>query len=99
MSSVTSTSDGNEVLIRVSSDFTFKIHKAFRENYKSHPAGSHFTVDLSGTEYMDSSGLGLLVQLKEYSTSSKRVTIRGYNDTIDQILKVANFDKMFDLKR
>ena len=55
-------------------------------------------VDLSGADYMDSAGLGMLLRLREYAGGDKAdITVTGSNSTIRTILDVANFGLLFKL--
>ncbi|TPW11745.1 MAG: antisigma-factor antagonist STAS domain-containing protein [Halothiobacillaceae bacterium] len=91
--------DGATVTIYIQGRFDFGIHQAFRAAYEqaavnvAHPA---FIVDLSATEYMDSSALGMLLLLREHAGSDRnRVAITHCSAVIREILDIANFDKLF----
>lgn len=52
-------------------------------------------VDLSGLEYLDSSGLGLLLSLaKEYSAEGGKLVLVT-NDTVDNILSLTRLNGIF----
>ena len=53
-------SNGNEVMINVNGRFDFNDHQTFRETYRQCDKGTKFVLNLDGTEYMDSSALGML---------------------------------------
>jgi len=92
-------SDNTKVTIKVSGRFDFSCHQEFSAAYKAFPKGEReFVVDLSATEYMDSSSMGMLLQLKEYSHPSKQVSLANGNDGVREILRIANFDKLFDIQ-
>ncbi len=58
-----------------------------------------FVVDLAEAEYMDSSAMGMLLQLREHSSKVKdSVVLANGNDAINEILKIANFGKLFLIK-
>lgn len=99
MSAVQIQQHANSVVLRVVGEFTFSINREFREAYKSHPDADSFTVDLSQASYMDSAGLGMLVQLRDFAGGTpEAVSIAGANGVIKNILEVANFNKLFRLK-
>ncbi len=54
-------------------------------------------MDLKGADYIDSSAMGMLLQLREYSKSNKDVRLINGNDGIREILRIANFDKLFSI--
>ena len=91
------TGDGKCVIIRMASRFDFGVHKKFREAYRLQNNAS-FEVDLSHTEYMDSSALGMLLLLREHAGGDKaKITLRNPNQTVGKILRIANFDKLFEI--
>lgn len=70
---------------------------AFRMNIdrvlKSSPPAT--VVDLSGLEYLDSSGLGLLLSLsKEYSAEGGKLVLVT-NETVDNILSLTRLNGIF----
>ncbi len=91
-------SDQSIVTIKVSGRFDFSCHQEFSKSYRDFPKGEkQFIVDLAATEYMDSSSMGMLLQLKEYSAQDKRIALINGNDGVRDILRIANFDKLFDI--
>jgi anti-anti-sigma factor len=99
--SITNTIDasGDQVTIKVSGRFDFSSHLDFIKAYKQHPKGEKmFVVDLSGAEYMDSSAMGMLLQLREHSSKKPdSVVLSNGNDAIQEILRIANFGKLFTI--
>ncbi len=98
--SVTSTVNGSVVNIHISGRFDFSSHKDFREAYRSTPAGSknEYNIDMSETEYVDSSALGMLLLLREHAGSEQSsVNINGCRKEVRDILLVSNFDKLFKI--
>ena len=96
--SVASSESGNTVTISVSGRFDFSAHQEFINSYRDLPKGEkQFVVDLSATEYMDSSAMGMLLQLREHADKAGRVALVNANANIQEILKIANFDKLFDV--
>jgi anti-anti-sigma factor len=96
---INSNKDGNTVTISISGRFDFSSHKDFRETYSgTDGALSQYVVDMSSTEYIDSSALGMLLLLREHAGSeASRITIRGARNEVKDILVVSNFDKLFTL--
>jgi anti-anti-sigma factor len=91
-------SDGGTVTIAVRGRFDFSTHQDFLKVYTQHPKGEkHFVVDLEQAEYMDSSAMGMLLQLRDYSDKGGAVSLVNGNDGIKEILRIANFDKLFDI--
>lgn len=98
--SISSNTNGNTLTISVPERFNFSCHKSFRDAYASTDGSSTtYVVDLSATEYIDSSALGMLLLLREYSGSNQgSVIIKGANANVEGILVVSNFNKLFTLQ-
>jgi len=89
---------GDVVTIKVEGRFDFATHQDFQRAYKTHPKGEkQYVVDLSETDYMDSSAMGMLLQLREHADNAKRIALNNGNEGIKEILRIANFDKLFEL--
>ena len=96
--SVTTSENGNKVTIAVNGRFDFSAHQEFIGAYRDIPKGEkNFVVDLSKTEYMDSSAMGMLLQLREHASKSGQIELSKANANIKEILKIANFDKLFNV--
>lgn len=95
----TESGDGTQVTIFVSGRFDFATHQEFSKAYKQYPKGERtYIVDLSSADYMDSSAMGMLLQLREYSDKGAGgVTLANGNEGVKEILRIANFDKLFNV--
>ncbi|MBK1642001.1 anti-anti-sigma factor [Chromatium okenii] len=89
----------SQVTIAIDGRFDFAQHKAFRDAYREVDAKQmKFVVDLSGASYLDSSALGMLLLLRDYAGGdATRVTITGCSEDVRRVLKIANFEKLFQL--
>lgn len=98
MSITSSVSDnGAVVTIQVSGRFDFAMHQEFMSAYKEHPRGEKaFVVDLKNAEYLDSSAMGMLLQLRDYGKGAE-VKIQNGNEAVREILRIANFDRLFSI--
>ena len=94
-------SDGKTLVISIDGRFDFTLHKDFREIYtgsSSEHSLNKYIIDLSSTNYMDSSALGMLLLLREYAGGdSSNITVRGCNPEIKEILEISNFDRLFKI--
>jgi anti-anti-sigma factor len=55
-------------------------------------------VDLSGTDYLDSSALGMLLLLREHAGGEgSKIDIVNSSPDVKKILDVANFGKLFEI--
>ena len=95
---VESHSEANEVVIRLPQNFDFRAHKSFRDAFSKAVPDARYVVDLEQTQYLDSSALGMLMQLREHVGGDKnRVRLVNADPSIVDILKIANFDKLMTL--
>ncbi len=99
MSIDTKFSDNDNVTIKISGRFDFSQHHDFRTAIEKAPDNvKSFVVDLGGTEYVDSSALGMLLVLRDKVENRKdRVKIVNAIPTVKKVLEIANFDKLFVL--
>lgn len=97
MSNVSVEQQGNQVTVTIQGRFDFNILQDFREAYSS-MAGSDFdfTVDLAQTEYIDSSALGMLLNMKNHlGRDDCAISIRNCQPNLMKIFSIAHFDKKF----
>lgn len=96
---VTSTENGGVITVEISGRFDFNDHSSFRDCYRDYSPSSSFVVNMSKTEYMDSSALGMLLLLREHAGGDNaKISITGCKPEIKKILSIANFQKLFDIK-
>ena len=100
MSITTSMSaDQMTVTIKVAGRFDFSTHQDFVQSYKGYPKGEKsYVVDLAGAEYMDSSAMGMLLQLREYNRPGDNVILVNGNEAVTDVLRIANFGKLFTIE-
>jgi anti-anti-sigma factor len=91
----------NYCSIAISGNFTFEIHRQFREYSEQalgHPGCQRLDMDLSGVDYLDSAALGMLLLLRDKTTTlGKQVRLKGATGSTLNILRTVKFDEMFDL--
>lgn len=91
--------NGNVVTISLPEKFDFKIHGDFRKTYEAEKKSKNVVLDMRRTQYMDSSALGMLLQLKEFADEcNSTVSVANANNNIVQIMQIAHFDKLFKIK-
>jgi anti-anti-sigma factor len=90
---------GSKVTIAVAGKFDFQLYDEFRASYAdSSGNGTEYVVDLTDTEYLDSSALGMLLLLREHAGGeSSNIEITEASPEVRKILDVANFGKLFKL--
>lgn len=90
---------GSTVVIKISGRFDFNAHHDFRNVYRNEKSDAEYTIDMSGTEYIDSSALGMLLLLREHAgNNGAKIIITGCNDDIKKIFAISNFEKLFTIK-
>ena len=84
--------DGKQIFISMPERFAFEIHSELRKAYSNNKSITKVVVDLSNTSYLDSSALGMLLQLREHAGDDiNSVKIVNAKNDVKDILKVANF--------
>jgi anti-anti-sigma factor len=85
--------------ISISGRFDFSIHQNFRKiTQQINTSVKMIVIDLSDTDYMDSSALGMLLVLRDKVNENKEaIVIKNVKEDVRKILQIANFDKLFTL--
>ncbi len=85
--------------IAVSGRFDFGIHQQFRQSTDvASQQIKQIELDLSKTDYLDSSALGMLLVLRDKVGENKSaVKIKNAKPDVVKILQIANFDKLFTI--
>lgn len=88
--------------IAMSGRFDFQVHREFKESYMplmDNAGVREIEVELSKVDYLDSSALGMLMLLNERAkVANKSVTLLNASGVVSQVLDVANFSKIFNIK-
>ena len=96
--SATASENRSEVTISVNGRFDFSLHKDFRDAYRNQSPTAKYIIDMSKTDYMDSSALGMLLLLREHAGGDKsNIVISGCQPDIKKILTISNFQKLFSI--
>ena len=91
----------NVVTMSLLESFDIGCYESFNDSYKPYlsQAENVFVVDMSKTTYMDSSALGMLLLLRDRTGGDReRVIITEVGESVMEILKVANFDQLFNIQ-
>ncbi|MEP4892013.1 MAG: STAS domain-containing protein [Aliiglaciecola sp.] len=100
MSLDTSLVNGNkELIIYMAERFDFDKVQEFRDAYLSASDDvKTIVVDLSSTEYMDSSALGMLLNMQKTMVDKvSTFKITNCRPQVAKILKISRFDKKFEM--
>ncbi len=81
--------------LQIPSRFDFGLVKAFRESYLD-LSGWQIIIDLRDTDYMDSAGLGMLLNMKKYlAIPDRQIRITNCRPQIKKIMLISRFDHKF----
>lgn len=85
--------------LRVGERLDFKCQREFRLAYEeANVQPRQVVVDLSATRFIDSSGLGMLLLLREFfGADQSNIRLSGVSDEVGSLLDVANFGKLFKI--
>ncbi|MBB3168420.1 STAS domain-containing protein [Simiduia aestuariiviva] len=92
--------DTNFLTIAVEGRFDFSAHQEFRAAYEeADPQPAGFNVDMSETNYLDSSALGMLLLLRDHAGGDgANITIENCSADVKKILTISNFEQLFTIK-
>ena len=92
--------DGREVTISVDGRFDFSSHQSFRDAYsQGDPEITRYVIDMSRTDYVDSSALGMLLLLRQRAGGDKRrIRLQGAGSEVRKILEISHFDQLFEME-
>lgn len=100
MSVIVQNKEGGRVrVIKVVGDFRFDVHEDFREAYASNRPGDEVIIDMAETVSLDSSGLGMLLMLRDHlGGDTAQIKVVNPGPEIERVLAIANFDKLFTIQ-
>ena len=92
--------DGKTLTIKISGRFDISLHKTFSDSYKDKTDSvSVVIMDMADVEYIDSSGLGMMLVLRErIGGDAATIDIVNVSPGVEKILKTTNYDKLFNIK-
>jgi len=99
MSITTSTGGNGQLIIKIQGRFDFSVHQDFKTAYESTDKKSpSYQIDMSGTSYLDSSALGMLLLLRDYAGGdAASISISNASADIRKILTISNFEQLFNI--
>jgi len=87
--------------IQLKGRFVFQMHREFSAALGDalQPDGAELVIDLTEVSYIDSAALGMLLIARSRALEcGKRVAIEGAAGDVLQVLHIANFEKLFDIR-
>lgn len=86
----------NTAIFSIHKDFDYALAEPFEKAYQDCVVAKHYILDMSDVGYIDSSALGMLLNLREQAFShGAKVSIINMNDVVLEIFRVLNFHKIF----
>jgi anti-anti-sigma factor len=97
MSKVNVEQNGSELTITIKGRFDFNILQEFRNAYSDrNGSDGQFVVDLAQTDYIDSSALGMLLNMKNHlGAEDCQIHIINCQPNLLKIFSIAHFNKKF----
>lgn len=91
--------ENKQIIIMVEDRFDFSLHQQFRDSYSQcEDKDLNYILDLSRTNYMDSSALGMILLLKDYvEMHTGKLVISKPNETVNKILEIAQFHRLMTI--
>jgi len=86
--------------VALSGRMTFADHEQFRAIIAAFdgPTAPSIVFDVSGLDFVDSSGLGMFIIARDAAMKRQRAfTIRGARDEVKHLITVAKFHKLFNI--
>lgn len=94
--------EGGMGILFLSGQFDFDAYKDFRQASQQlldEPGVQEIVVDLMGVSCLDGSALGMLLFLKERANErNKSMTLTHCQETVQHVLEIACFNKLFTIK-
>lgn len=100
---ITVSHEAEQTTIAIKGRFNFEMHSQFRTAYQQTGDGGaegarRYIIELGGTEYIDSSALGMLLLLREEAGANEAdIEIINARPEIRKILETANFQRLFKI--
>ena len=84
--------------ILIKGRFDYSCHKMFKEAFSGASKAKEYEVNLADVTYLDSSALGMLLLLRDYAgAENAKVRLINVNSAVIDILKIANFHRLFEI--
>jgi anti-anti-sigma factor len=91
--------DQKRLDISVVGEFNFSLYRDFRDAYQNCENIREYNVNLGGINYVDSSGLGMLLALREHAQAHNgQVVLKDPSPAVRKVLVTANFQKIFTIE-
>lgn len=90
----------NSLSIKIDGSFDYSLLKDFRSTYcDNNQKYSHYSIDLRNCDVMDSSALGMMLNMKSsLGLEANQIKILNCRPMMKRILLIARFDKIFSIE-
>ncbi|OUR88402.1 hypothetical protein A9Q81_23985 [Gammaproteobacteria bacterium 42_54_T18] len=93
----TLSSDSKELIIKVSGEFNFGMDKEFRASYIE-VVLVDYVIDMRKVQYMDSSALGMLINMRKTLGNDVKISIRNVSAKVKHLLTISRINKKFTIE-
>jgi HptB-dependent secretion and biofilm anti anti-sigma factor len=90
------TGDKSKLTISITGTFDFNCVQDFRASYSGDEQYKSYTIDMSNVDHIDSSALGMLLNMKKSVGEGVVISISHCKPNIKKIFMISRFDKKFD---
>ena len=91
--------DDSILIIGIKDRFDFTLLNVFRHSYTDIDKVKKVIIDLRDTTYIDSSALGMLLNMKSYLDKlNVEIEIKNCNQDVMNIFNITHFDKKFNIE-
>ena len=94
---VTGSNKSRELIITIDGTFNFSMDQAFRAAYFDAVA-SNYVLDMRHVQHMDSSALGMLINMRKTLGDDVTISIHNANTQMKRILAMSRLDKKFSIE-
>ncbi len=93
------TANGRGLVIDVIGRLGLDMHREFRQSYESSPPCERYAVNLQRCAGIDSSGLGMLLILRDFAAVDKsNMLVVNCPSRLGKLLGIAKFDRLFTIQ-
>lgn len=94
--SVSLNQENTAAKIAIMQNFTFDLHQDFRKAYEGLPdLCKHINLDLGNVEYIDSSGVGMIMLLVDVAKEkAMKLEINNVKGTVKETFELMNMDQI-----
>jgi len=91
----TLSNDDQDLTINMARSFDCNLVQDFKETYTPEKPGLNYIIDMSTTEHMDVSALGMLLNIRKALGGDTAISIINCRPNIRKILMMSKFDRKF----